>query len=304
MKTKFELNRLPEYSDEMLLAELRRVASAVRTNKLTITEFSKHSQAGITTFRRRFGSWPAALEAAGLSQLYNAIPPATKSRTLARNMSEAELLDELQSVARTVGCPAITADDLRQHASVGVDAVRNRFGSLKAALRAAGLVEVAHGRRYTDDECFENLLRVWTHYGRSPTYKEMNLPPSEVGPKAYTARWKTWNKALHAFVERVNADVEDNMTIPSIGATEPRPRLSQTVIDERDRRDIRLSLRYAVLKRDNLRCVRCGRSPALTSGLELHVDHNNPFSKGGKTEIANLRTLCKDCNLGKGASVE
>jgi hypothetical protein len=219
-------------------------------------------------------------------------------------MSEAELLDELRSVARTVGRPAITADDLRQHASVGVDAVRNRFGSLKAAFRAAGLVETAHGRRYTDDECFENLLRVWIHYGRPPMHREMNLPPSEVGPKAYTARWKTWNKTLHAFVERVNADVEENITTPSVDVTESRPRLSQTVIDERDRRDIRLGLRYTVLKRDNFKCVLCGRSPALTLGLELHVDHDKPFSRGGKTEIANLRTLCKDCNLGKSARVE
>jgi hypothetical protein len=205
---KFELDRLPDYSDEALLAELRRVACIAGTSKLKIAEFTKHSKAGITTYRRRFGSWPAALEAAGLPHLYNAIPTAKKSRTLARQLSNGEMLAEIRRVALVVGRTDIATDDLRQHASIGVDAIRRRFGSLMAALHAAGLIERSHGRRYTDDECFENLLRVWTHYGRPPKHREMKLLPSEVGPKAYTARWGTWNKALHAFVERVNFDLD------------------------------------------------------------------------------------------------
>lgn len=302
---KFELDRLSDYSDEALIAELLRVANTAGVSKLTVAEFSKHSKAGITTFRRRFGSWPAALEAAGLSNLYNAIPPTTKSRTLARQMTHGEMLEEIRRVSSIVGRTEIIADDLRQHASIGVDAIRNRFGSLKAALRAADLIETAHGRRYTDDECFENLLRVWTHYGRPPKHKEMNLPPSEVGPKAYTARWATWNKALHAFVERVNADLEEYPTTPAVSVKETdQTRPPKKAVDEQDRREIRLGLRYTVLKRDNFRCVLCGTSPALIPGIQLHVDHIFPFSKGGKTEIANLRTLCEACNLGKGARIE
>lgn len=302
---KFELDRLPNYSDEALLSELRRVAGIAGTSKLTVAEFSKHSKTGITTLRRRFGSWPAALEAAGLSHLYNAIPAATKSRTLARQMSTDEILEEIRRVALIVGRTDIVADDLRQHASIGVDAIRKRFGSLKAALHAADLIERAHGRRYTDDECFENLLRVWTHYGRPPKHSEMNLPPSEVGPKAYTARWETWNKALHAFVERVNADLEEDPKNPAVGTSETaQTRAPRNAVDEHDRREIRLGLRYTVLKRDNFKCVLCGASPALRPGVQLHVDHIFPFSKGGKTEIGNLRTLCKDCNLGKAARIE
>ncbi len=34
-------------------------------------------------------------------------------------------------------------------------------------------------------------------------------------------------------------------------------------------------------------------------GVELHVDHTVPWSKGGETVLGNLRTLCSDCNLGK-----
>jgi hypothetical protein len=201
---KFELDRLPAYTDQALLSELRRVANLVGGAKLSIADFSKHSKVGHTTLRRRFGSWSRALEAAGLAHLCNPVPPASKSRVLARSLSKDQILAEIRRVARVAGKPNLTADDLRQHALVGVDAIRNRFGTLKAALRAAGILEASHGRRYTDDECFENLLNVWTHYGRAPRYQRMKLPPSVVGPKAYIVRWKTWNSALQAFVDNVN----------------------------------------------------------------------------------------------------
>ncbi len=62
------------------------------------------------------------------------------------------------------------------------------------------------------------------------------------------------------------------------------------------------SLRYDVMKRDNFKCVLCGRKAS--DGVTLHVDHIIPVSKGGKTEKQNLRTLCDACNLGKGAKLE
>lgn len=66
---------------------------------------------------------------------------------------------------------------------------------------------------------------------------------------------------------------------------------------KRERAKLSASLRYDVLKRDNFRCAICGRSAE--DGVTLHVDHIKPVSKGGKTEIDNLRTLCDYCNLGK-----
>lgn len=58
------------------------------------------------------------------------------------------------------------------------------------------------------------------------------------------------------------------------------------------------SLRYDVLKRDGFRCVLCGAT-AKDEHVKLHVDHITPISKGGRTELSNLRTLCERCNLGK-----
>lgn len=57
------------------------------------------------------------------------------------------------------------------------------------------------------------------------------------------------------------------------------------------------SMRYDVFKRDGFKCQICGATSK--DGAQLHVDHIIPVSKGGKTEMSNLQTLCSRCNLGK-----
>ncbi len=65
---------------------------------------------------------------------------------------------------------------------------------------------------------------------------------------------------------------------------------------KKERSKLTLALRYKVLKRDNFKCVACGKN---ASEVEMHVDHVIPVSKGGKTIESNLQTLCSKCNLGK-----
>jgi 5-methylcytosine-specific restriction endonuclease McrA len=159
------------------------------------------------------------------------------------------------------------------------------------------------GKRYTDEDCYENLLKVWTHYGRAPQHDEMNHPPSTVGSKAYIGRFGTWNGALQAFADRANADVAQSEN-PRPAEIQVEVVKTRSTVSPADRREVPLGLRWAVIVRDRCRCVLCGRSPATHVGVSLHVDHVVPFSKGGKTIIENLRTLCDDCNLGKGSKLE
>lgn len=59
--------------------------------------------------------------------------------------------------------------------------------------------------------------------------------------------------------------------------------------------------RFAILKRDNFKCVYCGRS-SIEHGVTLHVDHIIPVAKGGKDIASNLITACDTCNRQKSAS--
>ncbi len=61
-------------------------------------------------------------------------------------------------------------------------------------------------------------------------------------------------------------------------------------------------IRYNVLKRDNYTCQICGVTAK--DGAKLHVDHIVPVSKGGKTVMSNLQTLCDRCNLGKSNKID
>lgn len=62
------------------------------------------------------------------------------------------------------------------------------------------------------------------------------------------------------------------------------------------RKGISLKLRYEIFKRDGFKCVLCG---ATAQDDLLMIDHIKPVVKGGLNECENLRTLCRQCNLGK-----
>lgn len=310
----FELSRLDSYDDASLLAELRRVAALVTSPVLTRSEFDRYSKASASLISRRFRSWSRALGLAGLGERYSGTPES--KRVLARGFhtfTDDELLAALRAVALKVGVNAVTVEQFNRHGTMHAETIRRRFGSWQRAVEKAGLTISNRGKRYSETDYFENLLKTWTHHGRQPTYGQMDRAPSWIRAKAYEAKWGTWRKALKAFLERVSADVtesKEQQQSPPVQLRGQTPghrtgsKDQKSPIDIPRRRDITLGLRYDVLRRDRFHCVICGSSPASKVGCELHVDHITAVARGGATILANLRTLCSQCNLGKGAKVE
>lgn len=58
-------------------------------------------------------------------------------------------------------------------------------------------------------------------------------------------------------------------------------------------------MRFSIYGRDGYRCCKCGVSDGYA---QLEIDHIIPISKGGKTTYDNLQTLCRKCNMEKGAT--
>jgi len=52
--------------------------------------------------------------------------------------------------------------------------------------------------------------------------------------------------------------------------------------------------RAVVLDRDGHRCLKCERTEL------LQMDHVKAWSRGGRTTVRNLQTLCQPCNGSKG----
>ncbi len=78
-------------SDETLLSDLKKVASRLGKNSVTIDEYNSNGRFNTQTLARRFGGWPDALARAGLSI------------TKYMNIPEEDLFADLERVWMTLG---------------------------------------------------------------------------------------------------------------------------------------------------------------------------------------------------------
>lgn len=196
------------------------------------------------------------------------------------------ILADLRRVAAELGATRLAQNQYRERGQFSHSVVKKRFGSWNAAVVAAGLTADPSRRNIPDEELLDNLREAWIQLGRQSRRSEMAPPVSRFGREPYVRRFGSWLAAVRAFVATTGG-VDQAGSEPAANKAE-NPRYAS------------LRLRFQVMQRDSFRCVTCGRAPATHAGLILHLDHVVPFSKGGRTELANLRTTCADCNLGKG----
>ena len=210
--------------------------------------------------------------------------------TYHRNTPEQELLDDLMRVSKELGRNKVTIEEYNERGKFNHTTFSRRFGSWLKALEKAGL-EKTKNMNIPDDELFSNIEEVWLKYGRQPRYKEMLAPLSKYSAQTYEYRYGSWRKALERFVEYINSEeIETEVSIVSKSEVAPR---------HKTKRDINWRLRFLVMRRDNFKCVACGRSPATNPEIILHVDHIKAWDKGGETVYENLQALCSVCNIGK-----
>jgi hypothetical protein len=325
---------LPDYSDAAIIGDLKRVSEAYPNEPFTIEFYSTQGRYSPSCIKRRLGGRREALGRAEIGNRF--LGPPTTERMKAqpgRAMSNEEIIARIRAVSASLDKASLCGSDITENSEITQDQLFRRFGGVSAALKQAGISQARRGRRYTVDEVFENLLKVWTHYGRPPTVSEMDRNPSAVGSSAYIHRYGGWRKALKAFMDRANSEIdgappldpEENPSklAKSTGPTEgpmadstdrrkPRPAsqaralprvtgLTPTSVKPpENRREPSIGLRFKVLRRDRFKCVLCGDHPARNAECVLHVDHLIPWSKGGRTQEDNLRTLCATCNIGRG----
>jgi 5-methylcytosine-specific restriction endonuclease McrA len=145
----------------------------------------------------------------------------------------------------------------------------------------------------SEEELFENLEEIWVKLGRQPKYTEMQKPLSKYSCSTYANRFGTWRKALEKFVAYINK--EENASSEEM----LRKVRVEPITKHKTSRTINWRLRFIVMRRDNFKCKKCGRSPANDPKIILHVDHKIAWAKGGETVFENLETLCSRCNIGK-----
>lgn len=284
--------------DEDLLQDLRNVAAQLQTTHLSRTLHKKFGKYSPSTIEKRFGTWSNALFKAGLSQGLSKI---SKNNI---DVTTEQLLEDIRNVAEKLVADSITTTQYDLYGKHGHAIIIRRFATWENALIAAGLRPTGFHHNVSKEDLLEEIERIWIFLGRQPTSTDIRNGISKFSLNSYLRKFESWRKALETFVQYVNDDnAVQSETAYEINHQEQSSQKTKSCVQSENvrttKREINLRLRFLVMKRDNFKCCMCGRSPATTPGLELHIDHVIPWSKGGETTFENLQTLCVDCNLGK-----
>lgn len=221
---------------------------------------------------------------------------------------EAKILDELEKAAKHFNYIEFGHREFSKIADVSGGLVKKRYGGwkkglevLRKRLQEKGLSlsprPHAPNRIYSDKELFAEMERIWQKVGQRPSKTEWEMSEPRISYPCYKKRFGGWTNACLKFIEhKMGGDIlaEDFVIVEQVSQ-----QVGKTDYKKESSRDIPLGLRLKVLSRDNFRCSFCGKSPATDFGTKLHIDHVTPFSKGGKSILENLQTLCEACNLGK-----
>jgi len=227
-------------------------------------------------------------------------------------MPESKILEELEKAAKHFNYIEFGRRDFDKIATISSSTVRKHFeGSwtkalevLKKSLQQKGLNlsprPYAPNRILSDKEMFDEMERIWQKVGQRPSRTEWEMSEPKISYNTYKQRFGGWTKACLKFIEyKTGGDIlADDFVLPD-REEQKTQRENKVEYKKENSRNISLSVRLEVLSRDKFRCVFCGKSPATDIGTKLHIDHIEPFSKGGKSTLENLQTLCEECNLGK-----
>lgn len=145
------------------------------------------------TVLRRFGSWNAALQAAGLRP------------TLRKAWSQAQIVDAIRAWTERTGAPPVRAEwstrPAPQEADRPTDAtVIAHFGAWDVALRAAGIEPPRNS--WSASEVVAAIKAFAAREGRPPTARDWMSPPLPDRPRptrsAVEECFGSWNRALEA----------------------------------------------------------------------------------------------------------
>lgn len=189
---------------------------------------------------------------------------------------------------------------LSRNGRVSISAISDVFGNWEGALAAIDRIPHKIDRR-TDEELIQYFLDVWEWNTEGNYDKELMPTPAilahyikdkgltkNITRYTFESRW-VWSK----FKELMFRYQQNHITIDDV----IKAKKSKEIDDPVSKGD-----RYKVLKRDNFTCVLCGKTAENGGRLDVfHADHIIHRSRGGSsTDLNNLRTLCMECNLGRG----
>ena len=271
---KYEIEPLNNFSDEEILADIRGVCRTLGKSTILLSDYLRNGKFGRKAIRNHFGNFHEALRRLGLKV----------KRT--GYYSDEEIIGDVLAVKARLGVDLLTGQEYYNNGKFKKKAIDKHFGSWGKLMDKLGMKKAAVHIKHSPQELFGIMKSLWDEKGCSPSMAEF-LHRSGHTKKYILARFKSWKEFQCKFLEYANNGGES--IVPTITVKQPM-----------GPRGVPPRLRYKVMKRDNWTCVLCGVRRTKDNNVQLHVDHKIPYSKGGRTVLSNLRTLCSTCNLGRG----
>jgi len=313
---KFELNEYKkQLTDDEILCDIKRVADELNVDYLSIRLYRQHGKCSQTAIQAHFGTWKYACSLVGLrTERY---PSELKL------VSDEDYYNDLRRVAELIESDTVLYDAYIKYGKYSSGQIFARFKKWDIALRNAGLQGTGFSKdKITEQQCFDEIERIWIMLGRQPTSTDIKNGVSVYSIDTFKRRFGGWRSALEAFVKYVNTDnteVSNDPTNEDKDINSPNeikhhnidtktirePNASNSpntasfdetsLFRHKTKREPSNRLKVQVLMRDGNRCRICG--VACNDGIhKIHFDHIIPWSKGGETTLENLQVLCSDCN--------
>lgn len=295
-----------QLTDEQIIEDIVSTAKKLNKNYISISDYRKYGKYSQTAIQGHFKTWKNALKIAGLRT--------ERISDELKQITNQMYFDDLIAVAKKINSKTVPYEDYKKFGKYSAEHLIKRFGKWNTCLKKAGLEETGFTKdKITEQQCFEEIERIWTLLGRQPTSTDIvNSNISKYSLDTYKRRFGGWRKTLEAFVKFIN-NVDEIQYIAKqkkedIGTKETKSKNNINKVLNTEThvtsRNITTKMRFLVLQRDNFKCCACGASPAKDPAVSLQVDHIIPWSKGGETVMENLQTLCSKCNLGKSKLTE
>ena len=177
------------YTRQQLIKQLQQKYAELKRRPRTKEVDDDPNMASMQTFRKRFGSYEAALKAAKVP---------TRATGQGYKYTRTELIRQLQAKAQELDKAPTTqqANDDPNMASAGVFA--RRFGSFENALKAAGISTRRTRAKYTRAELVQQLQVKAKALNRPPTQDEVNDDPEMASANTFTNEFGSLTKAIEA----------------------------------------------------------------------------------------------------------
>lgn len=169
------------------------------------------------------------------------------------------------------------------------------FRGFNAACKHFGIVHNGNVAKHSDDDLIDFFEKLWIWRKQRPAVSDFKKYEKEHGFSISVDCYQRRFGTLKVWCERF-ADFKN-------GVISLEQLLTQTKANKR-KREVSAKARYDLLVQSKGKCGLCGAKPSSENEVTLEIDHIQPIASGGSNDVENLRVLCRDCNRGKGDSIE